>query len=224
MLAWEHSLPKGQIRSVLATIFNSQLFRSHGGALQKVKTPLEFAVSTIRALRWANPDGTFTADTDGYSLRTPMSRMGGMNLFDRAEPDGFPETAPGWISAGTLAERLRFAQSVLLAAGQNGKDDAGANNVTDPVTLLKNKLPAASWNDAGAVADYFLGILFPCEGRANLDLYRNLAIKFLNTADDGVATSNFRNLAVSNAAGSPYDTRVRGMVGLLLASQRFQEQ
>jgi uncharacterized protein (DUF1800 family) len=224
MGAWENSTPKGQIRNVLATIFNADLFRSHGASSQKVRTPLEFTVSTIRALRSANANGTFTADTDGYALRTPMKRMGEMNLFDRAEPDGYPETAPGWISAGTLAERLRFVQSVLIAAGQNGKTDAGDRNVTDPVSLLKKKLTNASWNNAGAVADYFVGILFPGEGKANLALYRNLAVNFLNTADDGVSSSVFNNLAVSSSAGSVYDNRLRGMVAMLLTFQRFQDQ
>src|SRR5262249_7491346 len=58
---------KGNIRSVLNTIFNSALFQSHGGSMQKVKTPVEFTVSAIRALRSANVNGTFTSSTDGYS-------------------------------------------------------------------------------------------------------------------------------------------------------------
>ncbi len=59
---------------------------------------------------------------------------------------------------------------------------SGGNfNQTDPVGLLKAKLPSGSWNNAGAVADLFLGFLFPAEGKANLDEYRTLAINFLNT-------------------------------------------
>ncbi|MEP6664369.1 MAG: DUF1800 family protein [Verrucomicrobiota bacterium] len=47
MTTWENSSPKGQLRPVLVTIFNSELFRSHGGSMQKVKTPLEYTVSAI---------------------------------------------------------------------------------------------------------------------------------------------------------------------------------
>jgi uncharacterized protein (DUF1800 family) len=34
-----------------------------------------------------------------------------MLLFDRAEPNGYPEAGAPWISAGTLAERLRYIQA-----------------------------------------------------------------------------------------------------------------
>jgi len=222
MRAWESGAPKGQIRAVLSVLFNSELFRRHGASMQKVKTPLEFTLSALRALRAMNTNGTFTAETDGYSLATPLDRMGGMKLFDRGDPDGYPESAPGWISAGTLAERLRFVQALCIATNQSGHTDAG-NCVVNPVALLRLKLPSAAWTDAGAVADYFLGILFPAEGRANLDVYRTAAMDYLNTSDNGTAPSPFNRLSTIGNP-SPYDIRVRGLVALLLSSPRFQEQ
>jgi len=224
MVAWQTpggDGRKGNIRSILRTIFSSDLFRSHGGSLQKIKTPLEFVASSVRALRSANPNGSFTATTDGYSFSSPLSRMGAMGLFNRADPDGYPESGAPWISAGTLAERLRFTQSYLTASTTAGRPTDAGNNFSDPVTLLKKKLPSGNWNNAGAVADYFLSILYPGEGKANLDLYRISAISFLNSADDGVTSSLFSGL--SNT-GTNYDTRVRGMVSLLMTTQRFQEQ
>jgi uncharacterized protein (DUF1800 family) len=219
MLAWENSNPKGNIRAVLNTIFSSELFRSHAAAAQKIKTPFEFVASSIRALRSPNPDGTATATTDGLStsFSDPMNRMGGMLLFDRAAPDGYPEDGGPWISAGTLVERIRFVQAFL----NSGTGDDAGNNICDPVALLKKKLPAGSWNNAGEVADYFLNILYPGEGMGNLSLYRSAAVNFLNTADDGVTTSAFSSQSNSS---TPYDTRVRGMVAMLMAFQRFQEQ
>jgi uncharacterized protein (DUF1800 family) len=242
MLAWDAGGPdgrRGNIRSLLRTIFNSDLFRANASR-QKIKTPLEFVVSTLRATR-ANTNATgvvnatnFTARTDGYALvgsgattapsSAPLTRMGNMLLFERDAPDGYPEAAAPWISAGTLAERLRFVQSVMIAAGQTGKSDAGNNNTTDPVGLLRAKLPNTSWTNAPAVADYFIGIIFPSEGAANLNQYRTAAINFLNTTDDGLSSSAFSALTVSAVAGQPYDTRVRGMVSMLLTFQRFQEQ
>ncbi len=219
MLAWENSSPKGNLRAVLNTIFSSELFRSHAAAAQKVKTPFEFVTSSIRALRSLNPDGTATANTDGLdsSFANPMNRMGGMLLFDRAAPDGYPENGAPWISAGTLVERIRFIQAFLNA----GTGDDAGNNICDPVALLKKKLPAGSWNNAGAVADFFLGVLYPGEGMGNLSLYRTAAVNFLNTDDSGnsSASTQFNTL---NAATT--DTRVRGMVSMLMAFQRFQEQ
>jgi uncharacterized protein (DUF1800 family) len=212
---------RGNIRRVIRTILDSELFREHAGTLQKVKTPLEFIASSVRALRSVNADGTATATTDGYSFISPLSRMGVMSLFNRAEPDGYPEYAAAWISAGTLAERTRFVQSLLTAANASPArpGDAG-NNFGNPVALLKKKLPASAWNDAAAVVDYFLRNIYPGEGRANLDQYRTAAIQFLNTGDNGLASA-FSALGNTTTA---YDTRVRGMVSYLMALQRFQEQ
>ena len=78
-----------------------------------------------------------------------------------------------------------------------------------------------SQSNAGAVADYLLDILFPSEGQANLALYRTAAINFLNTADDGATSSPFSNLSNTTTT---YDTRLRGMVSMLMTSPRFQEQ
>ena len=69
--------------------------------------------------------------------------------------------------------------------------------------------------------DYFLGIIYPGEGRANLDQYRAAAIQFLNTTDNGLVASAFSALGNTTA---PYDTRVRGMVSYLMTLQRFHEQ
>ncbi|PAW89896.1 MAG: hypothetical protein B9S33_02420 [Pedosphaera sp. Tous-C6FEB] len=237
MMAWETNMPRGQIRKVLDVIFKSDLFRSHTAAFAKVKTPFEFTVSAIRALRVSTngtgAHGSWSADTDGSALATPMNRMGAMVLFDRGEPDGYPESGAGWISAGTLAERVRWTQSLLIASGQTGHsgsqggsgNDAG-NSVTSPVRLLFTRLPVlADQQDAAKVADVFLGLLFPGEGAANLSLYRTAAINFLNTADDGVTASSFAALTPGTTTGNnTYDTRVRGMVAMLMTMQRFQEQ
>lgn len=232
MLAWWNSEPRGQLRPVLRTLFQSDLFRTRHGALQKIKTPLEFAVSTVRALRADQGNGGFTSDTDGYSIagtsrsaaNAPLTRMGLMMLFDRESPDGYPESGSPWISAGTLSERVRFVQTTLMSATDTNKTDGidgGNRNVTDPVALLRLKLPSAAWNDAGAVADFFVRLLYPAEGAANLDQYRDAAVTFLNTADNGTAAEIFAGLSQGTPA---YDTRVRGMVAMLMTFQRFQEQ
>ncbi len=240
MVAWDSSSPKGQIRPVLQTIFNSALFRSQSAAMQKVKTPLEYCVSAIRAIRTSTNDtflpGSYSADTDGYSLtgstistlNYPLNRMGGMLLFDRNDPNGYPEDAPGWISGGTLAERIRFVQSFLMASTESGKSDSiasGNKNLCDPVGLIRARFPslspAGNLSSASDVANYFLGLLYPGEGKGNVDAFRIAAINFLNTGDDGVVSSPFSGLSTTS---STYDTRVRGMVAMLMSLQRFNEQ
>jgi uncharacterized protein (DUF1800 family) len=246
MLTWETNSPKGQIWKVLKTITDSDLFRTHAASQHKVKTPLEHTVAAVRSLRsstnGSNAAGSFTSYSDGYGIggssvtptyAPPLARMGNMLLFERDAPDGYPEAGPPWISAGTLAERVRFVQSFCIASGQVGHN-GNANSVTNDantsvcniVGLLQNKTPASTWTNAAAVADYFLSILYPGEGAGNLLLYRQAAINFLNdgSADTTPNSTPFASMAVSTSATSDYDKRVRGMVGMLMTMQRFQEQ
>jgi uncharacterized protein (DUF1800 family) len=241
MLAWENSIPQGQIRQVLSTIFNSDLFRGNAAAMQKAKSPLEYTLSAVRALRASTngtgAPGTFSADTDGYSISGsgtstayPLNRMGAMLLFDRNDPNGYPEDAPGWISAGTLAERIRWVQTYCMNTNDSSKGDSiggGNKSICDPVALLRYKLPmqnpAGSITNEANVADYLLGIIYPGEGTANLGLYRTAAINFLKTADDGVTPSPLGGLSTTGNP-SPLENRLRGTVSMLLTLQRFQEQ
>ena len=225
MLAWEsppNGGPKGQWRVVLKTIFDSDLFRSYAASNAKVKTPLEFIASTVRALRAMKPDGSYTASTDtGSDYLAALGRMGVMGLFNRAEPNGYPEDGAAWVSAGTLSDRIRFVESALMSPAMTARvTEAGLNTRLDPSALLALKIPQ-QMTDPSAVASYFLGILFPAEGAANLSAYRTAAISYLNSGLDGKGTVPFSKLSPNQAE---YDARVRGMVALLLGSQRFQEQ
>ena len=123
----------------------------------------------------------------------------------------------GMVHPGSLVTAIQATGPTTVGGVRPGDEI----RFSDPVALLKLKLPFSSWNNAGAVADYFLSILFPAEGKANLDLYRLSAINFLNTGDDGVTGSLFSGLGNTS---STYDTRVRGLVALLMTTQRFQEQ
>jgi uncharacterized protein (DUF1800 family) len=222
MMAWENPPgggPKGQLRAVLRVILKSELFRNHPGSLQKIKTPLEYAVSATRALRAKKADGTYTAETRGEDdLTGLLNDAGRMRLFDRGDPDGYPEEGPAWISAGTLAERLQFIERSLTKSTTAGAVRTAPD--LDPVGLLKLKQPSVT-TDAGAVVDYFLSILFPAEGMGNLTHYRNDAIQFLNTTSNGSVASPFSALKTNT---TEYENRIRGMVSFLMTTQRFQEQ
>ena len=236
MAAWDTPAADGRtgnIRSVLNVIFSSALFRGHGASQQKVKTPLEYAVSAVRALRVVNTDTngyvTATCDSDGYGISGlngntyPLNRMGGMGLFNKPEPDGWSEFGRIWLSTANLCERMRFVQHLLMPTTSSLKTTdygtPGRQNTSDPVALLRLKLPASSWNNDAAVVDFFLALLYPGEGAANLGRDREAAITYLNLDDLGTASSSFSGLS-----GAAYDGRVRSMVAFLMSLPRFQEQ
>jgi uncharacterized protein (DUF1800 family) len=216
---------KGNLRRVLEVIFASDLFRQHTASQQKVKTPLEYVVSTIRALRASRPGAGFTAETDGYDVLTTLRRLN-MKPFDRDEPDGYSEFGRDWVSTASLVERMRFAQNFLIAARDPLKaldfGSAGRDNVSDPVGLLKLKLASDSWRNPAAVADFFLGLFFPGEGRGNLAPERALALVYLDANDAG--QPGFSAFAALDPSATAYDGRVRGLVALLLGLPRFMEQ
>jgi len=223
---------KGNIRLVLNAIFSSALFRGHGASQQKVKTPLEYSVSAVRALRITNTDTngylTATGDSDGYGISGtnnntyPLNRMGGMGLFNKPEPDGYSEFGRIWLNTANLCERMRFVQQLLMPTTSSLKTsdygNAGKNNTSDPVALLKLRTPSSVWNNDAAVVDYFIGLLYPGEGAGNLGRDRQAAIEFLNLSELGTPS------AFSSVTGAAYDGRVRSMVGFLMSLPRFQEQ
>jgi hypothetical protein len=237
MTAWGTPGPDGRtgnLRAVLRVIFDSALFRGHGASRQKIKTPLELAVSAVRALRITQTDtnawASSTGDSDGYGISgsgnntSPLSRMGGMSLFNKVEPDGYSELGRIWLNTANLCERMRFVQHLLMPPASTTNDDdygtPGLRNTSDPVGLLKARLPAGSGNDPGTVVDFFLGLLFLGEGAGNLGWDRAAAIQHLNT-DEWGEPSPFEGLDDTAPA---YDGRVRSMVGLLMSLPRFQEQ
>lgn len=228
MLAWDAPGPdgrKGNIRQVLSAIFSSTLFRSQTAARQKLKTPFEYTVSSVRALRSHLGGGLYSAETDGFDLLTPMDRMG-MELFYRAEPNGWPEDGGNWVDTGSIAERMRFVQNFVVSPQstlkqvEQGSD--GVDNIVDPVSLLHERLPASDHSNAVAVSEFFLNLLFTAVGSGNLELEREECLILLNSDSTGVPdNSPFVEVAPGT---EEYDQRIRSLVGLLLCSPKFHEQ
>lgn len=91
---------EGDIREVVRTIVTSAEFfdpQAHGA---KVKTPLEFVVSAVRAA-----DGEVD---DARALSKRVEDMG-MPLYLQALPTGYEDSADAWLPGGALLERLNFA-------------------------------------------------------------------------------------------------------------------
>jgi len=232
MLTWQTNSPKGQIYKIVQTITDSELFRSKASFRHKLKTPLEFTVSAVRALRTSTNEtyaaGSFSANTEGYSMvcgtnstsfAFPLARMGAYHIFDRGEPDGYPETGTIYVGASGLAERVRWIHSILPRTPTTDGIQGGNRTRTDPVGVLNRFLGPGLRGDADAVARLFATLIYPGESAANLDEYRRIAIDALNTADDGQASTFSTSLTVNT-----YQDRVRRMVATLMSMPRFNEQ
>jgi uncharacterized protein (DUF1800 family) len=97
----------GDIREVLRTMFKSPEFWSSDTYRAKVKTPLEFVVSAVRA-SGAEVD-------DARALVGTLNNMG-MMPYGMMPPTGYSMKADVWVNSSALLGRMNFALG--LAAGK----------------------------------------------------------------------------------------------------------
>jgi uncharacterized protein (DUF1800 family) len=107
----------GDIRAVVAAIVTSPEFQASQARSAKVKTPLEFVASAVRA-----------SGADVQDARDLARRIGemGMPLYMQQPPTGYKDTSEAWVSTSGLLSRLNLALD--LAAGRVrgvGVDAAG---------------------------------------------------------------------------------------------------
>jgi uncharacterized protein (DUF1800 family) len=97
----------GDIREVLKTMLNSPEFWAPETYRAKLKTPLEFVVSAVRASG---------ADvTDAMPLARQLQNMG-MPLYGMQPPTGYSMKADTWVNSSALLGRMNFA--LALTAGK----------------------------------------------------------------------------------------------------------
>jgi len=97
----------GDIREVVRTIVTSEEFLGQEFRGAKIKTPLEFVVSSVRA--------SGAEVRNARDLAQHVSAMG-MPLYLQQPPTGYKDTAEEWISTSALLERMNFALD--LSAGR----------------------------------------------------------------------------------------------------------
>jgi uncharacterized protein (DUF1800 family) len=94
---------QGNIREVLKTMLESPEFWAPDTYRAKVKTPLEFVVSAVRASG---------ADvTDAMPIVRQMQNMG-MPLFGMQPPTGYSMKADAWVNSSALLGRMNFAMAL----------------------------------------------------------------------------------------------------------------
>jgi uncharacterized protein (DUF1800 family) len=98
---------KGDIREVLITLFHSSEFWGDASYRAKVKTPLEFVASAVRA--------TGAEVDDALPLTRQLNNMG-MPLYGAQPPTGYSMKAEAWVSSSALLNRMNFA--LALTSGK----------------------------------------------------------------------------------------------------------
>ena len=152
----------GNLKTTYRALFDSPEFNSQGAYRAKIKSPLEYAVSAVRAL-----DGHFALpDPDnprqrlwliaiGRSARgranggnlprrplaTEIAQMG-QPLWGYQAPTGYSENSQSWVSSSALVSRLNYALS--LTQGRIGDVALGKDTFANaPVEQIARNLLSA---------------------------------------------------------------------------------
>jgi uncharacterized protein (DUF1800 family) len=199
----------GDIKAVLRTMFEAPEFWTPAVERAKVKTPIEFVVSAVRA-SGANLNNPFP-------LVNALDKLG-MPLYGMQTPNGYSWKSDSWVSTGALVSRMNFAL-VLASDRLPGVSTDWSKLTTDsPQVMAKErKLEAA-----------LLG--FPLSEKTRTQV--------LAEADDpavsiqaarefegarGFGRGGGAALAAFNRR-EPTDTQAAVMAGLLLGSPEFQRR
>jgi uncharacterized protein (DUF1800 family) len=97
----------GDIREVLKTMFHSPEFWAPDSYRAKVKTPLEFVISAVRA--------SDAEIGDALPLARQLQNLG-MPLYGMQPPTGYSTKADAWVNSAALLGRMNFA--LALTAGK----------------------------------------------------------------------------------------------------------
>jgi uncharacterized protein (DUF1800 family) len=130
----------GDIRQVLSTMFHSPEFWSRDAYRAKLKTPLEFVVSSLRAT---------DADVENASAVAALLDRLGMPLYGVQQPNGYSLKADPWLGAEALLARMNFALALtanrlpgVSVAATQSTESAEQSEMQLEETLLNGRVAA----------------------------------------------------------------------------------
>jgi len=129
----------GDIREVLKTMFKSPEFWAPQTYRAKVKTPLEFVASALRA---TNADVQ-----NGLPLIQQLNKMG-MPLYGAQPPTGYSMKAETWVNSAALLDRMNFALALGTGRLPGVIVDVPKNPTLSAAAGDKGRAPSSQAQDA----------------------------------------------------------------------------
>ena len=203
----------GDIPSVLKTLFRSPEFWAASDGDAKVKTPLEYVVSAVRASN---------ANITNYEPIVNALKQMGMPLYGCVPPVGYKWDEADWVSTGALVDRMNFALS--LAANRFPGITVGWAPEMD-MSALDDNAPAMQVVPTPPTEEARLEqILLP--GGVS-DATRAAALKEFeaqNGQNPLMATPVVATRRANRAPADAYEREDQLLAGLLLGSPEFQRR
>ncbi len=182
----------GDLRAVTEAILTSPEFLSPSDYNTKIKSPLEFAVSAVRASqstltpRLPEPWGTIVPTTEGAAVlgrtqaadRLSKAKTQSLNwhvvelgepLYACTPPTGYGENSKKWVSPGALIERLNFAlaltQQQISDVQFNAQTILGGIDLDHPEKMLDQAVSVLLNNEiTDATKQVLLKVAVPAAG------------------------------------------------------------
>jgi uncharacterized protein (DUF1800 family) len=192
---------KGDIREVLITLFQSPEFWDDATYRAKVKTPLEFVASAVRA--------TGAEVDDALPLTRQLNNMG-MPLYGAQPPTGYSMKAETWVSSSALLNRMNFALALTNSKIKGVKVDAAQVAAGNPTS-----------SDSGVTLSALEANLIV--GGVSKQTHDSIAAQ-IGAAGRNDAQQKDTNAGPRKPADAARPTDVSTMAGLLLGSPEFQRR
>jgi uncharacterized protein (DUF1800 family) len=205
---------KGDVREVLTVLFRSPEFWDDGTYRDKVKTPLEFVASAVRA--------TGAEVDDATPLTRQLNNMG-MPLYGAQPPTGYSMKAEAWVSSSALLNRMNFALALTSGKIKGVKVDvaqlAGRN-------ATRSSAPDSTVTLSALEASLLTGDVSKQTHdsiTAQIDGGKIDGVK-IDGAGNGAPPKQHNKAGASRAANSAHPADVSTIAGLLLGSPEFQRR
>ena len=157
-------LTDGDIAEVLDTLFTSDEFLGADYRLNKVRTPMEYLVATVRGF-----EGELS--NNASAILGPLETLGHLpHAFPT--PDGYPESGHDQLSTGKVLERMKFTSQLF--------EETTSLDFPNLVDLMTDRGVDAT--DADYVVQFWVSRLF---GNLVNEVDADLANDFLSTNDIG---------------------------------------
>ncbi len=208
----------GDIPAVLKTLFHSPEFWAANTYRAKVKTPLEFVVSAVRA---------GNANIDNLRPVANALRQMGMPVYGCVTPNGYSWQADTWVSTGALVDRMNFALGLAanhlpgITVTWEAAPDSSRDPAVSPVSLTT---PSPQSEEMRLEASLISGSVSDSTRSAVLQQFDQQSAQDLNAGAAGqpLATRPKPRFRVQEVSAVEKQDQI--LAGLLLGSPEFQRR
>jgi uncharacterized protein (DUF1800 family) len=204
----------GDISAILRTLYHSPEFWSTTSYRAKIKTPVEFVVSAVRAS---------DAQIDNLRPIANELRTLGMPLYGCVPPTGYNWQASSWVSTGALVDRMNFALGLAANRLQGITTSWTPQADSSSGTMLATEAPSPDSEESRLEALIVTGGVSDSTRAAVLQQFQQQSAQNQQVGSIQPTAAPGRP-AFRQQGPSPLERQDQLLAGLLLGSPEFQRR